>query len=367
MVIKIFSIISFLIYHVTLVDLYYIKFYKYIELAFALLALAMLVIKKQEDMYKKDSKINVCVIIFAIIIVISSVINKQNMQRGILYALKIVDVFLFGQYIIYLKKEKEVLSIFYKLTLFYVLFTDFLLLCIPNLFVKFEYHYLVGDKFYVTYLHIFLIVFSMTLNEKRKKYIIYYILSFFIALKVQCTTAIVGLAILAILDWTKQKKMKRDTLVSILIVLCLIFILGSSIYKMEIFQSIIVNVFKKDPTLSGRFYIYNNILPILSEKLMLGHGYGNSYEILMEVLGYPNTQNGLMECIFDYGILGTIFFLILMKAQLKKSNSKNIYQPLYYCLVVFSILAMIEITLDIRFILFLAIINFEKRKEKIDE
>lgn len=121
---------------------------------------------------------------------------------------------------------------------------------------------------------------------------------------------------------------------------------------------IVVNVLGKDPTLTGRMIIYSNVADILPGHIFTGYGHGSTYEVCMEAIGAPNTQNGLMEILTQYGIFGVISFFVLTYMCFKNHKTSNINAafPLVSMLYIYILLASIEVTLSQNFILVLGLV-----------
>ena len=127
-------------------------------------------------------------------------------------------------------------------------------------------------------------------------------------------------------------------------------------------QYVIINVLHEDLTLTGRMNIYNEISNILLEHKWLGYGYGKSYDIIMSRIGYADSQNALMECIINYGIVGTGVLLLIFYFSIKLSNGneRKFYIMIYlYAMVV---MGVVEITINLLFMFAVSMMIDESNK-----
>ena len=371
MKIKLATILTILIYHICLINLYYVDKYSLITCFLMVFVIIILISKMKLIFSKENKKINFWIILYVSIIGLSALYNNLNPEQGIIYCIKILEIFLFWEYINAIRYEDKVLNIFYKITLFYVIITDVLILFFPTLYKHYG-NYLLGNKFNVSYMHIFLAILFIQLNKykEQKKYffktkvILFFLMIIVISVKINCTTSIIGgifLFILYLLPLRLKKILISSKIVIITLLISTTFLLiFSQVLQTRLVSYIIVDILHEDVTLTGRMEIYNQIFPILSNKFILGHGYGNSYQILMNLINYPNTQNGILECIFNYGIFGTSCLLIIIYnifKKLEKNENKIRYYPIIINIYIYILLASIEITFGLYFITLLAIIN----------
>ena len=129
-------------------------------------------------------------------------------------------------------------------------------------------------------------------------------------------------------------------------------------------QFFIVEILNEDLTLTGRLEIYDNDLEIISKKLFLGYGYGNSHDVMYDAIKAPNTQNGLLECVLNFGVLGTFILLLIIYNVFKNYDKNKNKIPLIIYIYAFSILGMVEVTINITYIAVIALINNGLIKEK---
>ena len=143
---------------------------------------------------------------------------------------------------------------------------------------------------------------------------------------------------------------KPQVFCSILIA-SLLFVIGYSvILNSSIVKFFVQDIFNRDLSLTGRTAIYKLLRSAMAGNIWTGYGYGINYTISQTIFNYDNTQNGLMEWILQIGIIGTvllIIFLYVIFYRVKKSKPSNSIVPILSFIYVLTIIAMIEISLDL--------------------
>lgn len=376
------TIIAFLLYHAIFVNLKYINGYgtlKYIGLGIVTI---FLLFRIKIFMKKKYLKTNIVLLAFSLTLIISAVYNKdvygnRSFLIGIFHAIAIMNVFLFFEYLNSINKIKSGIDIFYKLSLFYVIITDLIIVFIPKIFLNFH-NYFVGNKFDVSYLHIILLILFYQRNENKIreikvikfKFCLILLLSIFISIKTECTTAllgcliIIGLIIISNIKFIKKCLMSNKIMIIALLISDTILLFTASILSNEYVSYFIVNILNEDITLTGRTRIYEDLAKVLNENMALGYGYGNSYFVLMEKIYAPNAQNGLLESIVNYGIIGTVLMMILMYVSMRGISSKTKFYPIILLIYVYIFLSSVEITLGITILPLFAILNVSEKENK---
>lgn len=228
--------------------------------------------------------------------------------------------------------------------------------------------YFSGDKFSVAYLHlIFLGVLGIKYNWKTSNrktgifvFLMTWIYSFIICMKINCGTGKVGLLVfllVSILNKQVIKKLANPWVYIInLIVLSCTYVFSSFFMNFEIVKNFIVNFLGKDLSMTGRIGIYSGLMPILKNSLLLG--YGNATRIVAEVIGYGNAQNGILHIIIQFGVIGAVALLYIIY---KAFSSLNQNDKIYATSLIAFLYAMLscslaEICLDYNFLFGIAII-----------
>lgn len=366
MKISIINIMAFIIYHIIFVTFSYVDNYNVIVLALEILMLFLLCLKIKVIINKKFAKINILLIAFIFIIFIGAIRSGSTFMRGIIFGIKVLEIFIFCEYAYQKNKIDSVIKTFFYLTLFYVIITDILLISVPSLFMRYN-NYFVGNKFYVSYLHILLFTFYMCLPKKNKRFtIILYAYSIIISIIVNCNTALIGTILIALLYLLKDRfnLVNPALIIIVILVSSSILFMFRGILNYKPIQFFIVEILNEDLTLTGRLEIYDNDLEIISKKLFLGYGYGNSHDVMYDAIKAPNTQNGLLECVLNFGVLGTFILLLIIYNVFKNYDKNKNKIPLIIYIYAFSILGMVEVTINITYIAVIALINNGLIKEK---
>lgn len=369
------DIIGFLIFHILFIKLPYFDFYTNKVLPIlTLFCFFYCIINIKKWLNKKYSKINSIFLIFIVSMTISSLLNP-NTFRGFLFILKFFIGFTFFEIVASKKRIHNIVHEFYILFLIYMLISDSLVIFKPSLFNNYK-EYFIGNKFYLVYHNILTLLF-LSINNNHKKnnlfnhifFIIISIISIYISIKVDCITGLLGIImtifLIEIFDFFKRNLFNAKIIFIIMFFSCSLLLLFSQILKVEQVSNFIINVLHGDVTLTGRTYIYEHVFEIIKSKILLGYGYGNGYETMYNAIKAPNTQNALLECILNFGVIGLgimlhLFYKIINNFYVN-SKKKNV---LIIYIIVFSILGMVEITIDLKFLSIIAIINAYSLIEK---
>ncbi|MFS8351790.1 O-antigen ligase family protein [Bacillus nitratireducens] len=78
-----------------------------------------------------------------------------------------------------------------------------------------------------------------------------------------------------------------------------------------LFGDFIINVLHKDMTFTGRTYIWDVVLNVIKESWILGFGGGNDI-ISYYFFNLNETHNAVLEILMYSGLLGILFFLIIL-------------------------------------------------------
>lgn len=232
--------------------------------------------------------------------------------------------------------------------------------------------YLFGNKFAsLSYLLLFFITFSFLnkteIFKKRNIKLLYYILFSILGLLfcfiADCSTGIVafGLAIIGIFIPKKVFVIMRKPLVSTA------SLIGSSLfpffmpYIMEnsLVKFIIVDILHESVDLNFRNIIYHSHIPyLLKDRLLTGYGYNNT--AMLEKTGgvFANAQNGLLEIMLRFGLMGAIFFVVTVVYCVGKSKRDDICDGYVYLIFIFILMATIEVVYSWVFILLFIVLRW---------
>lgn len=309
-------------------------------------------------------------LLYAIMIIISTV-GKEGLNGAFLYAMKIVVVFMLFDYAVKKNIFEQMIN---NLTILFagILIINTILIgvyggALPN--SKTEIWYLVGNKFEVSFMNLFLLLLiyhklkNIVSEKKTHRYKLIFVLcvaySLYMDIYVDCITGAIATAlfiILILIDNEKVHEFFSNPLVPILyvfigsaVVVGTNFILNSSFL-----QHIIVGYLNRSETMSGRIYIYAQIPSIIKSHWLTGYGYLSP--IVSEVTKIGNAQNGILEIVIEGGIVSGASFLIMMYSTIKigKEYVRKMW-PLYSMIYVFITCSFVEICFDINTIFLLAL------------
>lgn len=373
------SILCFILFfHVAFINLYYINGYRFLQYILMLVVGAFLLSHLKIFRYSKLKKINKIIFLYIIMVLVSSFLNRnleierQVFYVAIVFSVVVIEAFFLLQYFIIKRQTKELINILFYLLLFYCLLTDIIIILFPKLHIINDMYYFTGNKFEVSYLHIQLLIIYLQ-REKRKLnflkfnkkdfiFTVLVILSFTICFIVKCTTGMIGVFLLIYFyyyfSYFKAQKLKKpEIFIGILFISSTILLLFSNIIEIGPIRYLVEDVFHKDITLTGRLNIYQKIDSLFSKfHIIFGYGMGSSFEVAMKMIGAPNTQNGVLEIILQQGIISLSLLIILIWQVLKYSCQNKSINYALIMLYIYILFTSVEITLDISFLIWLALL-----------
>lgn len=336
------------------------------------------------------TKLNILTFLLTFLILISGLFGRNNVERNtflasIVYSLKIIETVFLIEIIVCDKKINEFISDFYKIVLFMTVLNDILILFVPS-FDSYYTFYLLGDKFYVSYVHLQLISLYLIhsnisfkkIGDTPLKFILLIIISFLAINAVGCATGLIGLVLLIILNvFLSAKSSLKRKKISILLIFIFVSIfpfIAASIVKYNIVEFFVVDILERDITLSTRTGIFNSISNIMASHWLFGWGCGSEYEIVRRFYGAANIQNGIYSYLINFGMISFGTFLIINLYILfssRKIDRRKIY--ILNFLIVFLFISSIEITLiQITYLFWLVLLfalnssnlNLKKKQEE---
>lgn len=379
MQIKKCTIIYAILYAMTFLNIRYFAQY-YIFRDICIVAVAIYLFLYMRQIYKKCNKGIVAVmLVFFGILMYSFYRNYEiaytHRNDLLIFSISLLEVFLCLSVNSDKEKLLQLISVFYKLQLFFVLLNDLLILVAPGLASKYNEYYLLGNKFTIGYQHILLIGLFLTrnvmmgkpirINEKMKTVMFSLLLAGIAVITNSATSlVIVPLFILFII----LRLRNHDFIYSragymMLLALSTLFVVAYDIVlSIEPVQLVITQVLGRSATLTSRTKIYALIPELLNGRLLWGYGYGTSYDMLISKYYFPNTQNGILEWIWQGGIFTAITLVILIGCLVKyiKANSSQTtdYRFMYDVACVFAVISSVEIVIDLQFLTLLIIVYY---------
>lgn len=322
---------------------------------------------------KQYQKVNLVMFIYLFMVLVSSFLNRNNelsrnpFLSALVMAVVIIEIFLLFEYFSLKGQISRLIKNLYYLVLCYLMLTDIIMIVKPTLYIEKGMYYLIGNKFTVSYLHLQWIVLYLQKNNSKYQHkikqklilFLHFIISFIICLYVECSTGIMGLFIM-ILFYMIEKRYKnilknpKTIFLTIFTSSSFLFVF-SGILKNKFVCFFIEEILHEDITLTGRTVIYQNLSEVFSNHVLFGYGVGSSFDIIMKMIGAPNTQNGFLECVLEQGIISVALLMMLVYIIFTKIQQTSIRMRTVLVLYVYAILSSIEITIDISFIIWLAI------------
>lgn len=319
---------------------------------------------------------------YPITIIVSSIINRNTILytqvvRGTTGALLMMGTFLIIHMYIRLKGTERLFAILYRMSKVYAVISILWvlgLIVIGKLgdAVQNEFLFL-GGKFPTAYMLIFnLMLFLISwkgnklLKSKYKKTIFFVLclVDIIVCILIETATGVVAIAlffVFMILPGKILKIVNKPVVLIMLIVGSMVFISSINIIiSLPIVQSLIVNVLHEDLSLTGRMQLYELLFPLMMKSGLWGGGYGSYVATRLGYHGWYNAQNGLAEIILTYGFLGAGSFLLMVFTVSLKSKEQ--IKPLNSALLVFIIIAIVEIPFNMSFVLLLALIMMSNCK-----
>lgn len=334
------------------------------------------VLRKKKHFYVISS------LIVLTLFLIASVVFAKTIDRGVVQRSTIrLLLYLYELFFLMIWASENKRSQYtIKFLLYYILavviVNDILLFTQIIIFGTSDYpYYLVGTKFNVAYFHINLLTVwfiykkQKLLTDKRTKRIMFYgfFLVLYLSIYVDCVTGIFGgilmltMFMLINTDTTKQLVRLNSPVwfVSVVIASVLFPFLAETMVSIPVITDFIQNVLNRNANLTGRLNIYTSFMMRMEGHWLWGYGYGNANAVSKEMFGYANVQNGLLQWVLQIGVLGTIMLVVLMLTILRVVNKYGATKkclPLIILIYLYMLLGMIEITMDMSFILWFALL-----------
>lgn len=276
---------------------------------------------------------------------------------GISYAFVVMVSFLFVEYVVFINKFKDLIRTLFYISCFYLIIND--LLIIVTGIQSSGSGYFLGNKFTVSYLHLFgAILYNLQSKYKIKRYtkalfLFFLIYSLLISILVECSTAVVGTFLIIVYLGLKNifNRLLYNKIIYFLLLISSIAFAFLYMYILDfpIVKYIIVDVLGEDITLTGRTYIFDTLLKVIDVSPLWGFGVGNSYQLLSYLYNYPNAQNGFIDLFIEQGVMGFIGLILIfftgISIQVARGRNYNLSALLMFVFVLI-ILSSIEITIN---------------------
>ena len=310
---------------------------------------------KRGDIFNESIPFSVVIILSGVINFYKGKLNVSALFNGLLYAICFYCIYTVIK-ITAKNNSKLVIVSLYKITTLYCVLSLFDLLLphtVDSMNLKI---YLWGNKFTSSYLFVMWIAFYYIKNNNRnrlalKNKIIIFLLviaSLLYARIVECTTALISIFVMYIFILL-QDKIKNLFLNTKILAISLFLSASFPFYAVEIMKTefarkIFVGLLGENFGLSGRITLYDRYLAkALLWHPIFGNGYGTT--VMFDYTGFfGNTQNGLLEIVYKFGVLGAFLLLFLVFSCFKKSSVTN--QTIGAAILVYAMIVagMVEVT-----------------------
>jgi len=336
-----------------------------------LLGSMMLILARNTGRWKRNR-----FVIFLAAVVALSVINKSFHAKGFMnaltYFLQFISVYFVADYIAEYYGPVFCLKCFAYASVCICTCMDISVL-LGMSFDPQRYQnlttYLFGNKFMVSYLHmqalgICAAYAEFSGNAQKTSWkaglSIYAVFGIVVSAIAECSTGIIGNAVIFLmLIFPFTNRMKRFFSMPFVMMLALlvanILLIGSDVLlQLPPVQYIIVNILHEDLTLTGRFYIYNLLAPLIKDEWLLGYGYNS--DLITNMIGYGNAQNGVFQYVLDCGIAGLVCYLANWVHSVKSERCDAVKNwPLVCTVYGFIVCSLVEVCFKFNFLIILAL------------
>lgn len=318
--------------------------------------------------FKKEFRlINILLVCFSVLTVFFSYLHMNSLTfrnpflASIVFVAIILEIFGVFEVVSIEHKTAEILVLYYKITAFWCIFLDLCIFLCPELIIR-DSVYIVGTKFQVSYINILFIAFFLSRNnidnKSPRKYLISLILLVFgvaVSIKVDCMTGVIGTAAIIVLYLLFSKKygvLRNPLTLGASFILCGIFpFICDIILSNPYVEKIVTELLKRSGNLTNREWIYEELPELLKGHLLTGYGVGSEFEVFHNYIGFPNSQNGIISWITEFGIVAAlilcaVFLVIFYYAMDKKSST---LLPLILFVYVFVLMGTVEISFQYMF------------------
>ena len=327
----------------------------------------------------------VLALLLLIVLLIYSMIANRNPIYGesplkdtVRLVLFLLELFLLMIVLAERGKAKSTVRFLFWYVLIIVAVNDFLLFTRLITFRAGRFEtYLVGTKFSVAYLHMYLLtLWVMNSNRSIRTYrkaiwkvllAAVYIVG--VSARVDCMTGVIGCLVLVVLfvvsDSPNIKRILHFTSPWML----LLFLIGSVVFvfaadaimSVPTIRYLVEDVFGRDVTLTGRTNIYDQYVSRMPGHWLAGYGYGNGNITAVTVFGYENVQNALLQWVLQVGVPATCALVGMMLMVFKRISLKDEKRllrvlPLVTLIYMFVVLGMVETSFNMAFIMWFAMI-----------
>lgn len=379
--IKIENVILLIIFLIGFVRFPYSVFYN--DLRVLLASCVLLYVAYNFKYLKKDYLLlDFTTLIFGMWVLLSGYICKNNVSMSnpfkgaTFFVLALLSIFLGMQVIKEKRGIDHVIKVFTYCAGILALIVDITVITkIGIRTVGGAIGYIVGSKFAVMYLHIIVLaLICMYMEDGKKKLkilMLYTVYVIGIALLVDCVTGIVGTLFFDLIIYIFRKYpyiLLKPSVALFAEILAFSYVFfGTFVMSNEYVLNFITNYMGGAETMLSRVAIYEMVLLIIPLSPVWGYGYTTTYELGIKIGGFADTQNSLLEWMWQAGIPSAVMILVIIvlafvyiNKNYKRTQILNIYSIALFYTYIF--LGSIEILMELPFfsVLSLAVIVSDK-------
>lgn len=306
---------------------------------------------------KKISKLNMFIILFLMIHIISTLLNNGNIHDTLVMDIKILSLSLLIDLELR-ENPKDFLTSFEFLLYTLVVLNMITVFLYPNgMYISpvsgYQRNWFLGFK----NIHILYILPTLLISiinsyiNKNKISIrtwILLLISIISLIKVWSATGIVAIILVTIIMLFINiiKKIKINFKSFIIGYIILFF--SVIVFRLQnMFRYLIINILEKDLTFTGRTYIWDYVLEFIKEKPILG--YGKEYSVIRYAKGYNyhsyHAHNIFLEIIYQTGFCGLIVMSIIISLiikKLKEFSTELITKSIFMFLIIYFVIMLME-------------------------
>lgn len=319
---------------------------------FNFIIILLLVIKD-----KKISKLNVFIVLFLIIHILSTFLNRGNIQDSLIMDIKILSLTLLIDLELRENPKEFLLSFEFMLYALVIINMVTIFRYPEGMYVSpvsgYQRNWFLGFKnvhiLYILPALLLSIINSYINNNKITKRTWLLLLISIISLSiVWSATGVVAIVIITIIMLFMNLIKKTNISFNGTIISYILLFLSVIIFRLQnMFRYLIVNILDKDLTFTGRTYIWDYVLEFIKEKPILG--YGKELSAIRYAKGYNyhsfHAHNIFLEILYQTGfcgliIIGIIINLIIKK--LKEFKTEIITKSIFLFLMIYFIIMLME-------------------------
>ena len=315
---------------------------------------------------------------FCLSVLLSSMYNyiigytslKDGPIDGLLFSLCIYAIYTLPAYCSMKQKSDQMSKCLLKITTVYCLINAITFIR-PVMLDEYGMKiYAFGSKFMACYFMIFFTgLFAIVHHEKinnliywKALYLSIIVLDFIVGIITDCSTGIVSSAVFLLFLFTSKKL--YDIVMSPKVIIILVFasviipFIFGQITKLQFVQHLIVDVLGRNINLTRRTVLYDNyILPVINNRIWIGYGYGNR-AVFKYSGSYGNSQNGLLEHLVNYGLLGVTSLILLIHRSFSQSmkSMKTFAAALIVCALI--VAGIVEVSYNWFFFYAIALVRW---------